>query len=441
MLGARQIAVVAIVALVLMTPSLLWGPGAIDSAVYNYVWTKQFGELLGQGVLYPRWLPDSWGGLGSPAFYFYPPLAFYMSGLLDLAGLSTLQAINGSALLALFASGLTMSAWLRFKGANPLWALLYMAAPYHLYDWYARAALAEFSAFIWLPLIALAIEAPPRRWATPLLAVSFAALIMTHLPVALLTAMGLIAPMVLRRREHVASYVLAGAIGLGLSAIYLLPALTLQDHISTAAMTSGYFQPENWAPWGPNAGLWVVPFALAPLALAVGRERFWLGLTLFAIAMSLAVIPAVWSLPALNRVQFPWRMLVVVEFAAVTAAALAPPKLIPVAIAFAISLSPYTQLVSLGSLGLRTHYGVEIDRNLPDAPEYLPSGSDLTGVSERNRSPDLSRAAEPTLRDGAVWQVIWGGWISTLSLALLFCAYGLNRLRAARQAAARAPTN
>ncbi len=421
----RQIAVVAVAALVLMTPSLLWGPGAADSAIYNYVWTKQFGELLGQGVLYPRWLPHSWGGLGSPAFYFYPPLAFYVSGLLDLAGLTTLQAINGAALLAMFASGVTMSAWLRFKGANPLWALLYMAAPYHLYDWYGRAGLAEFSAFAWLPLVALGLDAQPRRWATPLLAISFAGLVMTHLPAALLTSVGLIAPMVVRRREHLAAYAFAGFLGLGLSAIYLLPALTLQHHISTAAMISSIYRPANWAPWGPYAALWVAPFALAPVSLAAGGRRwFWVGAVVFGAAMSLAVIPMVWSLPGLDRVQFPWRMLVVVEFAAVTAAALGPPRLVFAALALALSAVPYARLFEVSSQALHLRYAADTERDLPDAPEYLPAGSDLSGLTASNRVPDLNKAATPTLSDRPVPQTRWGAWISGLSLVLLAAISG-----------------
>ncbi len=252
--------------------------------------------------------------------------------------------------------------WLRFKDANPAWALLYMAAPYHLADWYQRAALAEFVAFAWLPLIALAIEAQPRRWATPLLAVSFAGLVMTHLPLALLTTAGLIAPMVLMRRQYLFAYTVAGALGLGLSAIYLLPALTLQDHISRAAMLTPYYTPSNWAPWAPHAALWVVPLALGPVFIALGRRSFWLGVTLFCAAMGLAVIPFVWQAPALNQVQFPWRILAIAEFAAVTAAALARPRLLMIALAFAISMSAYARTANLAQASLSRSFPTGIDR-------------------------------------------------------------------------------
>lgn len=433
-----RFAIAAVVALagLLMLPTLIWGPAPIDSAVYNYVWTKQFGEALGQGVMYPRWLPGSFEGLGSPTFYFYPPIAFYISGLLQLAGLTTLQAIAGAATLALLASGLSMAAWLRFKGANPLWALLYMAAPYHMADWYQRAALAEFVSFAWLPLIALAIEAQPRRWATPLLAVSFAGLVMTHLPVALLTSLGLILPMVIARREHLKAYAVSGALGLGLSAIYLLPALTLQDHISTAVMFSPSYQPANWAPWGPSAALWVVPLALAPVALAIGRFRFWLGVTVFCAAMSLALLPFVWELPPLSHVQFPWRMLVVAEFAAITAAALSPRlSIVAVATAIALSAPAYARVINVAVNSLNEPLPAYVERDLPDAPEYLPAGSKFAGITAESRTPDLSEAARPTLGPKPVREAVIGGWISLLAgllLAMTTATARLSRQRPAR---------
>ncbi len=298
-------------------------------------------------------------------------------------------------------------------------------------DWYQRAAFAEFLSFAWLPLIALAIEAQPRRWATPLLAISFAGLVMTHLPVALLTSLGLILPMVMARREHLRAYAVSGALGLGLSAIYLLPALTLQHHVSTAVMFSPSYQPANWAPWRPSAALWVVPLALAPVALAFGRSRFWLGVTIFCAVMSLALIPFVWDLPPLNRVQFPWRLLVVAEFAAITAAALSP-RLSGVAIAMALALSApaYSRVINVAANSLNQPFPAYVERDLPDAPEYLPAGSRFDGLTPESRTPDLSQAARPTLGPEPPREAVIGGWIS-LAAALLLAAMSVKAWRSA----------
>ena len=93
-----------------------------------------------------------------------------------------------------------MYLWLKDKTHfAALGACLYMAAPYHLGDFYVRAALAEFAGFVWLPLIALALEAQPKRWAAPLLALAFAGLLVSHLPMAVLATCFLIGPMVIMR--------------------------------------------------------------------------------------------------------------------------------------------------------------------------------------------------------------------------------------------------
>ena len=73
---------IAAFALLLILPALLSPLKLHDSFWIDWVWVDQFGEQLRQGQLYPRWLPASHDGLGSPVFYYYPPLAFYPAGLL-----------------------------------------------------------------------------------------------------------------------------------------------------------------------------------------------------------------------------------------------------------------------------------------------------------------------------------------------------------------------
>src|SRR5438552_12779378 len=41
-------------------------------------WLGQFTTLRDIGLSYPRWLPDSFGGLGAPTFYIYPPLTYFL---------------------------------------------------------------------------------------------------------------------------------------------------------------------------------------------------------------------------------------------------------------------------------------------------------------------------------------------------------------------------
>ena len=107
------------------------------------MWADQFTAELGRGNLYPRWLAASDAGLGTPVFYYYPPLAFHLAAMFGLIGLSTYAS------LAAFGSGFALSGiacwhWLRGRTNHPLIAsMFFMAAPYHLLNYTDRGALAE----------------------------------------------------------------------------------------------------------------------------------------------------------------------------------------------------------------------------------------------------------------------------------------------------------
>jgi hypothetical protein len=328
----REIGLIALVSLLLIAPQLIWGPGFSDSSDYNASWTAGMREAILAGES-PRWLSGAYDGLGSPVFYFYPPLSFVGTGALASIGLPVGAALNTFAFLALLFSGASMWLWLRrLRVSLPvLGAILYMMLPYHLADLYTRGALAEFTAYIWIPLIALSIESLPDRRALIGLAVTYTCLILTHLPMAVLVSVFLIAPMVIRRAwsqpKILASATLAGVLGVGLSAVYLVPALALLDQVSSDVLHQGKYSPSSWsvaAVFGDQGvtGLLQRPllsFCLIALGLAtLPIERFWGAVTALCGIASLGGLP-IWDLPVLIQVQFPWRLLAVVEFAAVTA--------------------------------------------------------------------------------------------------------------------------
>ena len=77
----------------------------------------------------------------------------------------------------------------------------------------------------------------------------------------------------------------------------------------------------------------VASITAAALILAVGlcvfaRRRaealFWAAASVVCIALLAGIVPWFWQLPELAKVQFPWRLLVAVEFALITALCLAP---------------------------------------------------------------------------------------------------------------------
>lgn len=382
--------------LLLMLPTFLWGPGATHSHQYNILWTQHFGEQMAAGHLYERWLPRSFEGLGSPTFYFYPPFAYWISGAFRAVGLPLLQSINLAGLTLLVGSGLAMHRWLAWRGTKPLLgAALYMAAPYHLYDLYVRGALAEATAFIWLPLIALAIERLPDRRGILLLAFAYAGLLVSHLPLAMLTGLFLIAPMIalrLRRaRPVLCPAMAAGALAFALAAFYLLPALTLQSHVSTAMLWGPDYRATDWSVWTASFELFpCLAIGLILLAWTDG-PRFW-GLSAILIALaSIRLIPFLWDVPMLDKVQFPWRAFCIAEFATVTALMAARPRPILLAGAAVMLVFPYAFGGLLTAAFLRRSVDVgRIEWVAPDAPEYLPRGFDLSRVRADDHWTDLS---------------------------------------------------
>lgn len=356
--------VLLVVAALLLAPSLVLGTLNSHSSPGNLSFAAQFADQFRAGILYPRATPDSYDGLVGADFYFYPPLAFWLDAALSVVTFDSFSVswrLSLTALFLLWASGLAMQAWLRSGGASPrsavLAALAYMAAPYHLLDHYWRGAFAEFAAFVVLPLLMLGVrrialpDAVGRRFGVAWVALAYGALPMAHLPTSLLISVTALPMYVLWcawRQDSTAQALrflgraaLGGALGLGLAAIYLIPALSLQGWIVADTLWSGSYRAQLWflvtpARW-PEGTLDMmlviscvsVAYGLVALAVlaarrsAAGRPRaepvFWALVTLVCLALVAGVVPWFWDLPHLAKVQFPWRLMVVVEFAALSA--------------------------------------------------------------------------------------------------------------------------
>ena len=102
-------------------------PRLNESFWIDGVWLDQFVRELAHGNLYPRWLPLSHHGLGSPVFYYYPPLCFYLGSLFEFAGLSTYAAIVATFIAASMLSGVGVYLWSKGQSRTPLaGALVYV---------------------------------------------------------------------------------------------------------------------------------------------------------------------------------------------------------------------------------------------------------------------------------------------------------------------------
>lgn len=321
-----------------------------------------FAVQLWQGEIYPRWLMEMNGAFGSPAFFFYPPLPYYVSAL--FAGPEPLAhhamiPLLWSNTLALGLSGLFAYLWLRpfaTSGRALAASLLYMALPYHLaIDIYARFALAESWAFVWAPLALLAQDRLCRRapFALLLLALAVVLLTLSHLPstlliLGLLTVRSLLLAWRSKITLHLWPTLLGQLWGLTMASLLLLPALLDQGGISMDQMRIGMFEfhrnfldrlPETSSDWrfrGHLAWLTLLTLVLLLVAWAAAREPrhpellIWGTLGTLGFLMMLPLSEPLWHLlPPLQLVQFPWRLNLLLVIATVAVVALGVPAYRP----------------------------------------------------------------------------------------------------------------
>ncbi|PKQ76857.1 hypothetical protein [Aeromonas sobria] len=321
-----------------------------------------FAVQLWQGEIYPRWLMEMNGAFGSPAFFFYPPLPYYVSALFagpDPLAHHAMIPLLWSSTLALGLSGLFAYLWLRpfaTPGRALAASLLYMALPYHLaIDIYARFALAESWAFVWAPLALLAQDRLCRRapFALLLLALAVALLTLSHLPstlliLGLLTMRSLLLAWRSKITLHLWPTLLGQLWGLAMASLLLLPALLDQGGISMDQMRIGMFEfhrnfldrlPETSSDWrfrGHLAWLTLLTLVLLLVAWAAAREPrhpellIWGTLGTLSFLMMLPLSEPLWHLlPPLQLVQFPWRLNLLLVIATVAVVALGVPAYRP----------------------------------------------------------------------------------------------------------------
>ena len=372
-----------LLAVVLVIPAVLDAPPLHDSFGIDWVWADQFTAAIAHGNLYPRWMPLSDGGLGAPVFYYYPPLAFHLAALFGLAGLSTYASV-----IAAFAAGFALSGigcwhWLKGRSNHPLLASgFFMAAPYHLFDYTSRGVLAESVAIAAIPFIAIGLRRiAEQRGGVAFLALAYAAIIGTHLPLALLVSVFLIAPYALAHRARIGMFAVAVALGFGLAAIYLVPAFALEPYHDLGQLYRiANLRTDYWSIYAGHwsDGVFLLVFAIIAATIAAAalpalrrRDRWAIHAVAVAIVVT-GVIPLLWSLPLLRDVQFPYRALPIAEFGLATA--LARLRRDPGFSAVPAALPLLLSLLFVRGFAVTGDDPARLRALHPDVYEYLPRG-------------------------------------------------------------------
>jgi hypothetical protein len=315
----------------------------IDS-VWNLGWIQAFVQLHKQGLTIPHWLPESGFGLGSPTFYFYPPLAFHLAALLnwitgiaDLSDLFRLESVIAT-LASIVTAYLFLSNFQQNVRRKWIGALLYGIAPYRLSCIYTRSGLGEHIGLIFLPLIFLyawrTVEKQSFRDAL-FLGLWIAFTVLCNVPLALAVAVTcVVLGVVFFARIPIRGVVLlafGGMVAALLVAFYLLPLLDARAfvNISHVWISNGELRKssnllydllhrENLTGLAQSGFLIAQCLILlwAVVRTQTGTDQVEGSLKKMVIAISLLILlinipylsaPLWRHLPPFTIIQFPWR--------------------------------------------------------------------------------------------------------------------------------------
>ena len=359
--------VIVLAAAVASAPVALKGPFCGDDFQFHLFSWLDAQQSWRQGIPYPHWTPNANYGAGEPRFIFYPPLTWMLGAAL---GLILPWALVPVVMIFLLLAGTGLATFALARQAlsevpATLAACAALFSVYALYTAYERAAFGELSGGFWIPLLllfALRDRNPSDAFwgrvldgSTVPLALVVTGCWLSDVPVGvmasyLLAAVTLTAALLARSWVPLVRASIAAVLGIGLPALYLVPAVWEQRWVDVLQATGtngdpGLLIDNNWlfarssspSLQEHNVSLhFISVLAVFMIAVAlVSVLTFWLrgssqtedGRRLARWWwITLAVIPAavlffqfpvslpVWNLlPKFRFLQFPWRLLLVVE--------------------------------------------------------------------------------------------------------------------------------
>jgi hypothetical protein len=388
-------AVILLAAAVAVAPQMVRGNSCGHDFDFHLVSWFDALNAWRHGLLYPHWAPSANYGAGEPRFVFYSPLTWMMGAALGAVLPWTLVAVALTFLL-LAGTGLATRALARQvldEGAATLAGCAALFSGYALFTAYERSAFAELAGGFWIPLVLLFVlrdhnssafnsagSASTRISIRAFdgsiagLAVAIAGAWLSNPTVGLmacylLAAVALVLVLLERSWTPVLRAAAGAVLGMGLAAIYLVPATWEQRWVDIHQVTEdpGQTLENNWLfavhadpSLQPHDEVLHTVSIIVVIMIAVtlggllvcwlrgrlpGPRRWWIPIALIPVAVLLlqfSFTRPLWNLlPDLRFLQFPWRWLVVLEapMAIFVAAAIWPSESTPrwrrVAVGFA----------------------------------------------------------------------------------------------------------
>lgn len=352
-----NVALVVAVCFAVISPAVLWGiPSNLD-LTNHFRFALPFYDAIASGNLYPSWLAESNGGYGDPSFRFYPPAFYYLLAASRFLIGNWYGATLVTFLTVSIVSGLGMYFWARsfMPPATASWAgVFYALAPYHINQLYQAAMLAEWAGSAVLPFVFGFVDRVcqnGRRRDIAGLALTYALLLFTHLPLALIGSMALLVYALVRlgssgKLLKLTKLSVGVVLGLSSSAVYWVTMIAEKDWIAGDKLVPGSLpgfdanfvlsalSPDNLTVWWVNILTLMTLFLCAPAIVFCFRNSSWprriirpiIVVTAFALFMALPLSWPIWRVvQPLQDTQFPWRWLAIFSMGASIVAAAALP--------------------------------------------------------------------------------------------------------------------
>ncbi len=369
-------------------------------------------KCFDDGQIPCRWVPDAGYRYGYPQFNFYPPSVYYIGAVMHRFGIQYIDAVK-----ILFVAGYIVSALTMFLLVSSLlgpWpafvsSVLYSYVPYKAVEVFVRGAMSEFWALSIFPLIFRAvyklIKTEKKKYFI-WFSISIALLVTTH---SLMTL--IFAPFAViwaaywlyaeKKWKHVSKVILSGLLGIGLSALFLLPVIFEKKFVHVESMLSGYFDyrahfvslykifisrewgygssgfPKELLNLSTGMVQWIIGIVAVVLGIFSRKKEKKLSLLLFILAgcelialfMMHMKSSFIWAkLPFLWWLQFPWRYLSVSIF------------LLSILAGLAVYLSSKAKYV-LGSLAIIAAIALNIGFFTPKDWLNISDSDKFSGIS------------------------------------------------------------
>lgn len=283
-----------------------------DDGEWMVIRFSAFHQALRDGQFPVRFLTRLNYGYGYPVANFLYPGFMYLGEIFKLLGFGFVGTIKIILGLSMLGSAIFTFLWLAklfSKWASFVGSLLYLYAPYHLFDLYKRGSVGEILALSFVPFVLWQIEKRSFVWVS--LGIAF--LVLSHNTLSVLFLLLIILYLLVRGLAFSVYFFPSIILGLALSAFFWVPAISDLQYTDFQKT-----QISEWQNYFASFGLaGIISFFILTWFLIKRNFKNQTAVLLFLIGsaclfLSFSVSSFVWKFLPVSFVQFPFRLLSVV---------------------------------------------------------------------------------------------------------------------------------